>query len=79
MEVNKLRWACRRGMLELDLMLEAYLEKGWPNADGAAKARFARLLDENDQDLFEWLMGRRVAEDADLAMAVQDVLAVVRN
>jgi succinate dehydrogenase flavin-adding protein (antitoxin of CptAB toxin-antitoxin module) len=59
-------------------MLEAYLDKGWPVCDDAAKLRFEILLDENDQDLFEWLMGRSLPEDATLQQAVRDVLAVLR-
>jgi antitoxin CptB len=78
MKESQIRWACRRGMLELDLMLEAYLDKGWPVCDDAAKLRFEILLDENDQDLFEWLMGRSLPEDATLQQAVRDVLAVLR-
>jgi antitoxin CptB len=78
MKESQIRWACRRGMLELDLMLEVYLDKGWPVSDDAAKLRFETLLDENDQDLFEWLMGRSLPEDATLQQAVRDVLAVLR-
>jgi len=44
-ELNRLRWHCRRGMLELDLLLEGFLDEGYTDLDDDGRRLFARLLD----------------------------------
>ena len=50
-ELNRLRWQCRRGLLELDLVLAKYL-------DGDPDPRLAELLELPDNDLLDIVMGR---------------------
>jgi antitoxin CptB len=50
-ELAKLRWQCRRGSKELDLLLIHYLETRYPVADAAEKARFAEMLKLDDAEL----------------------------
>lgn len=52
---SQLQWACRRGMLELDLLLEHYLEHDYDKLSSAEQQLFIDLLGEADQDLFSWL------------------------
>jgi antitoxin CptB len=56
-ELSRLRWQCRRGSLELDLILEKYLETGYLAATAEEKARFAELLKLEDGELLALLMG----------------------
>jgi len=63
-ELNRLRWHCRRGMLELDLLLEGFLDEGYAALDDAGRRLFARLLDYPDQVLIDWFMGNAVPGDA---------------
>ena len=57
-ELAKLRWRCRRGMKELDVLLEQYLETDYPHADIAEQQRFKELLQlENDELLRAWISG----------------------
>lgn len=56
-EVAKLRWACRRGMLELDLMLKRFLDLGFLALPPEERAVFRELLACTDPDLFAWLLG----------------------
>ena len=51
MDINRLSWASRRGMLELDLMLLPFLEKVYPSLDEEDQRRYWRLLECEDQDL----------------------------
>ncbi len=51
-ELAKLKWQCRRGMKELDLLLENYLATDYLLADTAEKARFVKLLALEDDELF---------------------------
>jgi len=59
-QVSRLRWRCRRGMRELDQLLGWYLEERYPRADDMAKAAFSTLLEQQDPELWDWLMGRAV-------------------
>lgn len=71
MDRNRLFWASRRGMLELDLVLLPFLEKIYPGLDQEDKERYWRLLDSEDQDMFGWFLRREDPEDPDLQRIVQ--------
>lgn len=58
---KQLQWQCRRGMLEIDLILNRYLSNSYIEAEEAEQVIFESLLSENDQQLFLWLMGREEA------------------
>jgi antitoxin CptB len=69
-EMQRLRWQCRRGMLELDLLLERFLEAGYPELSDREKAVFTSLLDYQDQDIQEWVMGQAEPADEDMRLVV---------
>ena len=56
-EQQRLRWACRRGMRELDLCLLDFLNNGWLALSDPEKQDFKTLLAYQDQDLLDWLLG----------------------
>jgi antitoxin CptB len=58
-----LRWRCRRGMRELDVLLERYLRERYPCAPVAEQQAFAALLELPDPELFAYVMRRRVPAD----------------
>ncbi len=66
----KLKWHCRRGMRELDLLLEAFLEQMYDALPPAGRNAFERLLDCRNQDLMAWLIEGKPAADAGLAAVV---------
>ena len=70
MDKNRLFWGSRRGMLELDLILMPFIENVYPSLASDDQRRYERLLDEQDQDMFNWLMRRQDPEDADLLKIV---------
>jgi antitoxin CptB len=55
-ELAKIKWQCRRGMKELDLLLENYLATDYLTADTAEKTRFAELLRLEDDELLVVLL-----------------------
>ncbi len=57
----QLRWRCRRGMRELDVLLERYLTACWPVAGAAERQAFAELLELSDPDLAGLCLGRAPA------------------
>jgi len=78
-ELNRTRWAARRGMLELDLVLEPFVTARYAALDHVDRARFQRLLQCEDQDLFAWLLQRDRPADEDLAAIVQQILQYTRT
>lgn len=72
---NKLFWASRRGMLELDLVLLPFVENVFPSLPQDDKDRYWKLLDQEDQDLFAWLLHRGEPEDEELRRIVEIVRA----
>ena len=54
----RLRWRCRRGTREMDLLLLRFLEQGYPRLSAGDQALFGALLDEADPDLYAWITGQ---------------------
>jgi len=59
----RLRWRCRRGTKELDLILTRFLEQEYASLSDAQKDDFEALLLEQDPDLAGWLWGGEKAPD----------------
>jgi antitoxin CptB len=57
-ELDKIRWHCRRGLLELDLILERFNQQHLTGLDAEQLERFTELLAFPDNDLLDLLMGR---------------------
>ena len=74
MDRNRLFWASRRGMLELDIILQAFLENAYDQLTSEEQALYQDLLGCEDQDLFAWLMGREEPEDE----ATATIIAIIR-
>lgn len=53
----RIAWRCRRGLLELDLILQRFLATHYPVLNESERACFARLLEESDAELWEWIQG----------------------
>jgi antitoxin CptB len=73
MDRNRLFWASRRGMLELDLVLLPFLENVYPGLPQEDKERYWAMLDSEDQDMFAWFLHRHDPEDPDLKRIVKIV------
>jgi len=70
-ELNRLRWRCRRGMLENDLVLERFLEVHGARLEGERLAAFNALLEYPDDELWSVVSGRRECGDPALDEVVQ--------
>ena len=62
-ELDKIRWHCRRGLLELDLVLEKFNERHLPGLAPEQLARYQELLEFHDNDLLDLVMGRATSPD----------------
>lgn len=77
-EKSRLLWACRRGMLELDVLFRPFVEEAYDDLAPEQQQVFKRLLTCDDPDLFAWFMGHQVCEDAELAQMVSIILNRVK-
>jgi antitoxin CptB len=70
--LRRLRWQCRRGLLELDLLLIRFLEQRYRSLNAVEQVAFQRLLEQPDQTLLAWLQGQQ-APPTDLKMIIEKV------
>ena len=56
-ELGKLRWRCRRGMQELDVLLARYMDEQFRSASTAEQDAFRQLLETQDSDLYAYCLG----------------------
>ena len=74
-ELNRLRWRCRRGMLENDLILERFIDARGAAITDHELTALDRLLDLPDGVLWDVLCGRVEPPDP----AVSPVVSVLRD
>jgi antitoxin CptB len=74
-QMSRLRWRCRRGMLENDLILTRFLDARGATMDGDDVAALDRLLDLADGELWDVLAGRKEPQDAALRPLVEALRA----
>ncbi|KFD17226.1 MULTISPECIES: FAD assembly factor SdhE [Tatumella] len=67
----RIQWACRRGMLELDIAIMPFFRYEYDTLTDPEKQTFIALLRADDPDLFNWMMGNGEPADADLQKMVQ--------
>ena len=73
-ELDRVRWHCRRGLLELDIMLERFNGRHLAALAPDALRRYQELLELADNDLFDMIMRRSDAP----APEYDDIVALLR-
>jgi antitoxin CptB len=74
-ELDRVRWHCRRGMLELDLMLNHFLDRHLSSLTPDELKRFKEVLEFEDDDLWHVLSGRAEVNDQRL----QPIVLMIRD
>ncbi len=74
----KLKWACRRGMLELDMLFIPFVDEAYDNLSLSQQITFERLLTCQDPELFAWFMGHETCENQEFNAIVQIILKRVK-
>ncbi|MFC0180544.1 FAD assembly factor SdhE [Thorsellia kenyensis] len=69
----RIKWACRRGMKELDLALMPFFDFEFVHLSEEEKDDFIRLLGHPDPDLFNWLMNKGQPSDARLVQMIRTI------
>ena len=72
-DLNRLRWRCRRGLRELDVLLERYLAERWPTAPAEHQAAFRTLLELPDPELEGLILGRCVTSVSVITRLVAEI------
>lgn len=68
---KSVRWRCRRGMKEMDVLLERFLDRGYAKLDEHECDVFARLLDQKDPDLLDLLTGRAQTSNPEFSALIE--------
>jgi antitoxin CptB len=63
-ELERIRWHCRRGMLELDLVLTAFNKQHLENLAPGELDTLRRILERPDPELLDFVMGHSDPEDS---------------
>ena len=74
MNKNRLLWASRRGMLELDLILTPFIENVYDTLSKDDQLRFEVLLECEDQTLFMWFMQRENPDNPDMDRIIKIIM-----
>jgi antitoxin CptB len=74
-DLDRVRWRCRRGLLELDIILARFLDTGFADLDADGRRIFTELLGLADNDLWDLISRRQSAPEA----AQERVLELLRH
>jgi len=73
-EKSELRWRCRRGMRELDVLLESYLNRRYENTPPEEQSAFETLLELSDPQLYGYLLGKQLPPEKPLQKVVNQII-----
>ncbi|MGH8594880.1 MAG: succinate dehydrogenase assembly factor 2 [Gammaproteobacteria bacterium] len=76
---KRLKWRCRRGIRELDLILGEFLERRFGTLSRNQQEVFAHLLEQNDQDILAWLAGKLPPETEAMQVLIHDLRMLWRE
>ncbi len=76
---QRLLWSCRRGMLELDILLKDFVCLSYDSLQLNDQQVFSQLLDYPDAVLFDLLMGKSVAADEGIASVIKQIRSVATS
>jgi antitoxin CptB len=74
-KLERARWRCRRGLLELDIVLQRFMDAYYVKLEEAELRQFEILLDLPDNDLWDMIALKKEAED----MTLKPVLHLLRT
>jgi len=77
--LSKLKWRCRRGLLENDLFIERFFERHEARLTMRHAAALNELMELGDNDLLDLLLRRREPEGAINTSDVREVLQMLRS
>lgn len=76
---SALRWRCRRGMLELDIIFNDFLDRSYDNLNYQQKQTLDQMLDYPDQLLFDLFLGNMISSDKEVSSLVTYIRHAIKN
>jgi antitoxin CptB len=73
-DVKRLYWRSRRGLLELELLLVPFVRECYADLPRDAQCSYARLLEFEDLDIYDWIQNRSQPDDESLV----SIIALIR-
>lgn len=73
--LERVRWRCRRGLLELDIVLARFIEAQYAQLDEAERQAFEALLDMPDNPLWDMVAGRQEAAPSEQQALLEKIRA----
>ncbi|MFB3080186.1 MAG: succinate dehydrogenase assembly factor 2 [Nitrosomonadaceae bacterium] len=70
-ELDRVRWRCRRGMLELDIVLQRFVDKHYAQLNENELQQFDTLLNLPDNDLWDMITAKKEVGDVELQPMLQ--------
>tara|TARA_B110000263_G_scaffold114873_1_gene100121 strand:+ start:991 stop:1239 length:249 start_codon:yes stop_codon:yes gene_type:complete len=72
---SRLLWRCRRGIKEMDIIFQDFINHSYDQLTDDEKNAFSRLLDEQDLDILNWIMGKDKPYDNELV----NIINIIRE
>ncbi len=79
MDAAKLKWRCRRGIREFDVLFTRFVENEYPQLTEEQKEWFHQLLDEQDPIIMDWLFKRSEPQDDGLKWIIEKLQTSSEN
>jgi len=73
--LQKLAWRCRRGTKELDVLMHKFLDNHYPTATPELQHAFENMLDMQDPELYDLLIGKQDSTDQDINKVIEYINA----
>ena len=72
-EKSRILWRCRRGIKEMDIVLQDFIKDSYDELNNENKSAFSKLLEEQDLDILNWVLGKDKPEDAALIEIIKKI------
>ena len=70
---SRLLWRCRRGIKEMDIVLQDFIKDSYDELNNENKSAFSKLLEEQDLDILNWILGKDKPEDTELIEIIKKI------
>lgn len=70
---SRILWRCRRGIKEMDIVLQDFIKNSYDELNNENKSAFSKLLEEQDLDILNWILGKDKPEDKTLIEIIKKI------
>ena len=70
---SRLFWRSRRGIKEMDIVFQDFIKNSYDKLNSKDKSAFSKLLEEQDLDILNWILGKDKPEDIALIEIIKKI------